>query len=218
MTPTASTASVAHDLWAASSDIAGACLDHPFVRGIASGDLARDTFVTYVGQDAIFLESFARAYAFCIAKAPDRAAMESFRALLDGVFDELRLHGSYAEQWGAPLNPPPLPSTSAYTEFLLEVATDEEAVAACAAMTPCMRLYAWLGQQLAPVTAPGSPYKEWVDTYSSPDFEELASTLEALLDRLVRSSNGDAGAGDVAAHYRRAMELELAFFEGAYRS
>ncbi len=39
-----------------------ACLEHPFVRGIATGELKRDCFAFYVGQDAFFLESFARAY------------------------------------------------------------------------------------------------------------------------------------------------------------
>ena len=77
-------------------------------------------------------------------------------------------------------------------------------------MTPCMRLYAFLGGALAPKLVPESPYREWVETYSSADTEALAARLERLLDRY----GGDAGR--LAWLYRRAMELELAFFQAAW--
>jgi thiaminase (transcriptional activator TenA) len=35
--------------------LAEAALEHSFVQGIASGELARATFAYYVGQDAAFL-------------------------------------------------------------------------------------------------------------------------------------------------------------------
>lgn len=76
-------------------------------------------------------------------------------------------------------------------------------------MAPCMRLYAWLGRELE--ANPDSPYKEWVDTYAEPSFQQLATTLEGLLDRL----GGDPEV--MAGHYRTAMGLELAFFDSAYR-
>ena len=49
----------AHDLWNVNQDLAAACLAHPFVQGIASGDLSRQRFQVYVAQDACFLEAFA---------------------------------------------------------------------------------------------------------------------------------------------------------------
>lgn len=196
-------------LWLDSADLAEACLRHPFVRGIAAGDLPQASFVFYVEQDAFFLRGFARAYALAFAKAPDTEAMETIRALLDGVFEELRLHGGYAERWGADLDPEPAPATLAYTDFLLRVAWSEPVGHILAAMTPCMRLYAHLGQQLAPEAEPTSPYREWVDTYADPEFDGLADRMEALLDR---HDNGDVA---VARHYRTAMRRELDFFEQA---
>ncbi|GGI08584.1 TenA family protein [Egicoccus halophilus] len=194
----------------ASDDLVNACRDHPFVRGIASGELARDRFVFYVEQDAWFLQAFARAYALAIAKAPDTATMDALRQLLDGVVDELRLHRGYAERWGADLEPEPAAATSAYTDFLLRVAWSAPVGPILAAMTPCMRLYAALGQALAPDTAADGPYREWVDTYASEAFEDLATTLEDLLD-----AQADAADPRVATNYRRAMALELAFFDQA---
>ncbi len=60
----------AGELWKLNRDTADACLAHPFVRGIGSGDLSRDRFRVYVAQDAYFLEAFARAYALALAKSP----------------------------------------------------------------------------------------------------------------------------------------------------
>lgn len=196
-------------LWKDNTDLAGACLDHPFLHGIARGDLARDRFVFYIEQDAFFLDGFARAYALGLAKAPDRAAMTELRELLDGVFEELRLHEGYARRWGARLDPEPSAATLAYTDFLLRVAWSEPVGRILAAMTPCMRLYSHLGQRLAPDTAGDSPYREWVETYSDPDFEALAGRMESLLDAL------DDGSDALAHHYRRAMRLEYGFFDQA---
>ena len=202
----------AQELWQRNRDLGDACLTHPFVQGIATGQLARASFEVFVAQDAYFLEAFARAYALALAKSPDREGIGVFKDLLVGVFEELALHRSYAERWGISLEPDPLVSTRAYTDFLLRVASLEPVGHIAAAMTPCMRLYAWLGQQLAATLVPESPYREWVETYSSPDLEALATRLESVLDGY---------AGDplrLAELYRQAMELELAFFQAAWES
>lgn len=194
-------------LWRENADLVRACSVHPFVRGIASGELPRDRFIFYIEQDAWFLTAFTRAYALAIAKAPDTATMAELRTLLDGVGEELELHRSYAQQWRADLDPEPAAATSAYTDFLLRVAWSEPIGHILAAMTPCMRLYAHLGQQLE--AASDSPYREWVETYGAPEFEALAARLEGLLDA------HDDGTDTLANHYRVATVRELAFFDQA---
>lgn len=202
------TTGLAATLWAANADLAQACLDDPFVRGLADGSLPIDSFRAYVAQDASFLEAFARAYALALAHSPDRHGLEQFHALIGGVLEELRLHAAYAARWQVDLaTAAPAPATRAYTDFLLATASLHGVGETCAAMTPCMRLYAYLGQQLAAAPRRGSPYQEWIDTYAAPDFEALAAALEALLDRYA----GDTSV--VRDAYRRAMQLELAFFQ-----
>ena len=99
----------AEELWKLNRDTAHARLAHPFVQGIASGDLSRQRFQVYVAQDACFLEAFARAYALALAKSPDREGIAVFKDLLVGVFDELTLHESYAQRWGVSLESEPPP-------------------------------------------------------------------------------------------------------------
>jgi thiaminase/transcriptional activator TenA len=202
----------AADLWRRNRDLADACLEHPFVQGIASGQLSLERFRVYVAQDAYFLEAFARGYALALARCPDREGIGVLKDLLAGVFEELQLHQGYAERWGISLSPEPLPATSAYCDFLLSTASLEPSGHTVAAMTPCMRLYAFLGQRLSSKLDPESLYREWVETYASADVEALASRLEDLLDRY----GGDPER--LAWLYRRAMELELAFFQAAWEA
>ena len=193
-------------LWTDNADVAGAVLAHPFVGGIGDGSLPRRLFAGYIAQDAFFLESFARAYASALVRSPDTSTLLALADLLGGVRQELRLHDSYAASWGIDMaGVEPLGATSAYTEFLLATAITEELGVVCAAMTPCMRLYAWLGQSLAR-TAVAPTYADWVKTYSDPGFEALAVRLETLLDTHATDTPA------VRANYRRAMELEYGFF------
>ena len=204
-------ASLSAALWSQNRDLAKAALEHSFVQGIASGRLARATFAHYVGQDAAYLDAFCRAYALALAKSPDSEGLVAFRELLDGAADELRLHEGYAARWGVELEPAREPATSSYADFLLALAALEPVGHIAAAMTPCMRLYAYLGQQLDARTRPENPYREWVDTYSSEGFEAKTRRLERLLDRY----GGDPDR--LAVLYHRAMELEVAFFDAAAR-
>jgi thiaminase/transcriptional activator TenA len=195
-------------LWQDNADLAAAALAHPFVQGIADGTLERDRYGAYIAQDAVFLEAFARAYGLALAHCPDRDGVEAFAALIGGVREELRLHDGVAARWGIDMTKVRAgQATLAYTEFLLATAATGDTGTVCAAMTPCMRLYAHLGQQLQ--GGADDTYREWVDAYATPAFEELAATLEGLLDRYVSDP------ATAAPVYRRAMQLEVAFFEAA---
>jgi len=196
-------------LWAGNSDLAAETLAHPFVCGLGDGSLSREIFAGYVAQDAFFLESFARAYALALARSSDTPTLLALADLLAGVREELGLHASYAARWGIDMaGVEPSSATLAYTDFLLATAATGTLGMVFAAMTPCMRLYAWLGASLDANAA--GPYAEWVQTYADPSFEALACRLERLLDE-----QADDGAA-VAAVYRRAMRLELAFFAAAF--
>ena len=144
-----------------------------------------------------------------LARSSDTSTLLTLADLLAGVRQELGLHASYAGSWGIDMTGvEPLPATLAYTEFLLATACTQDLGVIYAAMTPCMRLYAWLGASLDADTA--GPYAQWVQTYADPEFEATAAALERLLDEQA----DDAAA--VRTAYRRAMQLELAFFDAAF--
>ena len=200
-------ASLARVLWDANADWAARILAHRFVAGLGDGTLATASFKSYVAQDAYFLDAFARAYAFCLAHGTSRDDLFGFSELIAGVLEELKLHKSYTEKLNVSLDGvTPLPATTAYVDFLLGTAKRGNLGETIAGMTPCMRLYAYLGQSLA--KKPVAPaYADWVKTYSDPGFEALAVQLEGLLDQHATDTPA------VRANYRRAMELEYNFFD-----
>jgi thiaminase/transcriptional activator TenA len=199
--------SLARRLWDANADWAARILAHGFVQGLGDGTLAVESFRRYVAQDAYFLDAFARAYAFCLANGTSRDDLYGFSELIAGVVEELKLHKSFTERLQIDLDRvTPMAATQAYVDFLLGAARRGQLGETIAGMTPCMRLYAFLGQSLAR-TEVAPAYADWVKTYADPGFEALAVRLEALLD----AHASDSAA--VRANYRRAMELEYGFFD-----
>jgi thiaminase/transcriptional activator TenA len=204
--------SLSHILWQDHQEIAIACLHHPFVQSIGDGSLPEPRFAYYVGQDAFFLEAFARAYSIAAAKAYDWKAFQVFHNLAAGVLEELNLHEGYAQQWGVDLRQvKPGAATRQYTDFLLSTAWSQHPGATAVAMSPCMRLYAFLGQSLAKDGIPDHRYRQWIETYSSNDFEPLAQQLEELVNEQAVDS------ALIRSNYRYAMECEFNFFEAAWQ-
>lgn len=56
-----------------------------------------------------------------------------------------------------------------------------------AAMTPCSRLYGYLGQRLAQAYPNAKhAYQDWINTYASASYRALPASKEMLLNRLGR--------------------------------
>ncbi|MCU0570191.1 MAG: TenA family protein [Oculatellaceae cyanobacterium Prado106] len=203
---------IAATLWQENQDLAIASLHTPFVQGIGDGTLSKARFAYYVGQDAFFLEAFARAYSIAAAKAPDWPGFKTFYDLAGGVLQELQLHQGYAQTWGVDLQAvEPGAATRRYTDFLIATAWSQPVGVTAAAMLPCMKLYSFLGQQLAVNGIPQHDYTDWIKTYSSAEFEPLADQLAKLAEQYAQFD------AMVRSTYRYAMQCEVDFFEAAWR-
>lgn len=203
--------SLSQTLWQSNAELAKASLTNPFVQGIGDGSLPKEKFAYYVGQDAFFLEAFARAYSIAAAKAPDWGSFQTFHSLANGVLQELNLHQGYAESWQVDIQTvKPGSATRQYTDFLLATAWSQPVGVTAVAMSPCMRLYAYLGQELAKGGIPSHDYQDWITTYSSDEFEPLAQQLETIVDQL--SADDEL----TRSTYRYAMVCECDFFQAAW--
>jgi thiaminase (transcriptional activator TenA) len=200
-----------HDiLWRSNRHLAQSCLAHPFVQALGDGTLKVDLFRAFIAQDAYFLRAFLKAYALALARSDNTETIASFCELIGGVPEELKLHRVYAAELGIDLGSVvPNSECHAYTDFLLRTAWHTSLGETVAAMTPCMRLYAYLGGELALQCSQQHPYRRWIETYSGEEFERLAGRLEALLDRV------GADTREVQDSYRCALQCELDFFSGA---
>lgn len=198
---------LARKLWSLNADIAERCLVHPFVTGLADGSLDKEAFKRYVAQDAFFLRAFRKAFALAIARCDDTETAKIFHNLMGGVLKELNLHAAYSKEMGIEIDSvTPFPQCQAYTDFLQKTAWQDSVAEIVAAMAPCMVLYAWLGTRLQGTISPNTPYIKWIDTYASEDMQQLAKTMETLLDRMAQDTP------EIRHAYRYAMKCEYDFF------
>ena len=204
---------ITQKLWERNYNLASLSLNTKFVQGIKNGDLPKTKFQEYLAQDYFFLESFARAYGLAVSKSRNKKNIKTLSVLLSGVSEELILHETYAKEWDIDLTTNLIgPATKKYTDFLEEVSLNLSLIEIMSAMTPCMRLYSWLGKKLLNMIS-DNPYKEWILTYSDESFDNLAKSLENLIDEYDESYDID----QINFLYKKAMELELDFFN-AYSS
>ncbi len=195
-------------LWESNSELASLSLNTKFVQGLKTGKLPRNIFKEYLAQDYFFLESFAKAYGLAVSKSKDKNVIKSLSQLLVGVSDELILHETYAKEWDIDLTTNYIkPATKNYTDFLYDVSNKLSVVEIMFAMTPCMRLYSWIGKSLSGMIL-NNPYKRWIDTYSDESFDNLAKSLEAIIDNFQEQYD----LNNANNLYKKAMELELEFF------
>ena len=199
---------ISNTLWESNYELALLSLKSKFVQGLKNGNLPKHIFQEYVVQDYFFLESFSKAYGLAVSKSKDKNSKKVLSQLLEGVSEELMLHETYANEWDIDLtNNFIKPATQNYTEFLDEVSKKQSAIEIMFAMTPCMRLYSWIGKSLSNKVL-NNPYKEWIITYSDESFDNLAKSLENLID----TSKEIYDTNKANFLYKRAMELELEFF------
>ena len=199
---------ITEKLWESNSELALLCLNTKFVQGLKTGTLPKHIFQEYLAQDYFFLETFARAYGLAVSKSNDKHSIRTLSKLLMGVSKELILHETYAKNWEIDLSNNFIkPATKNYTDFLDDISKKLSAVEIMFAMTPCMRLYSWIGKKLLSMGFENT-YKEWIITYANENFENLVKSLENLIDDFQDSYD------IVKANYlyKRAMELELDFF------
>ena len=200
---------ISKHLWDKNKNLAFASLNSKFVQGIKNGNLPKNKFQLYIAQDYFFLESFARAYGLAISKCLDINSIRILSELLLGVSEELVLHEKYAKEWEISLTNNKIEKpTKAYTEFLRKISIESSCIEILVAMTPCMRLYAWIGKKLSSSTS-NNLYKNWIITYSDENFEKLAKSLEEIIDTYKGSYDLD----HLNNLYKKAMDLEVKFFE-----
>ncbi|BBL79511.1 aminopyrimidine aminohydrolase [Rubrobacter xylanophilus] len=190
------------DLWSGATR-------HPFLEGVRRGTLPRKAFERWLVQDYLFVLEGLKFQANLLARAPRRDQ----RLLIGGLSDleeELGWFEEQAGRRGLDLHARPHPINAAYCGFLARLKSEAYA-AGITALWALERAYleAWRG------AAPGAPeYREFVEHWSMPEFEEYVLRLEEAVDAALGEAPEEerARAGRVFPEVAR---LERDFWEMA---
>jgi thiaminase (transcriptional activator TenA) len=208
-------------LWREGAATYAAILEHPFLAGLTDGSLVADAFAHYVVQDAHYLNDFARALTVVGSKAPTHAGVSMFARHAAGtVAVELALHESLLPELGLDSGmiaaTPAMPTTQAYTSYLLATTYGGTFAEGVAAVLPCYWIYAEVGAELVKRGSPDPRYQRWINTYADAEYHAIVAEALALTDD-VGSTLSAAEEAQARAHFATTARYEWMFWDAAWR-
>jgi thiaminase/transcriptional activator TenA len=194
---------------------------HRFVLALASGELPEVCFRRYLVQDYLFLIHFARAWGLAIYKSDTVAEMRRAQRLVAATLDvEIGLHIEYCRGWGLSetgmAGETEAPATIAYTRFVLDRGLAGDRLDLEVALAPCIVGYAVIAAERVgdPATRlDGNRYREWLEMYAGPDYQQLAREAAAALDEQFARRGGAGRFAALAATFATAARLEADFWQ-----
>ena len=189
--------------------------------GIGNGTLSKDKFIFYLKQDYLYLIDFARYFALITARSTDLTLMTGFAELLYSTLKgEMELHRGICADFG--ISPEELerteimPDTLNYTSYLIKSALLGTIGETLAGFLPCAWGYIEIGQRLKKQGLPTDKhYRQWVETYSSDEYDKLVAYYREFLDKYALSAS-EAEKCRMEEVFMISSRLEYMFWEMAW--
>ncbi|KAK0227900.1 hypothetical protein IW262DRAFT_1347728, partial [Armillaria fumosa] len=171
-------------------------VEHDFVKRLAQGVLARESFVHFVKQDYHYLKYYARTYGLLFAKSTTFPAIESATQTILNVLHEIGNHTTFCARFG--ITADELESTEesaatmAYGCYSLDIGLQGDRIRLLMALLTCLLGYEEVGLWIKEAAKPGSlaklegnPYLHWIDDCSGPEYQNAVrlgvDTIEACV-------------------------------------
>lgn len=172
-------------------DIWNSYYEHPFVKGIGTGELEQDKFRFYIIQDYLYLLDYAKIFALGVIKSDDENTMQTFAKLLDGILNsEMGIHRHYMRtlditQEEIYSHKKSLINIS-YTHYMMAVSHNGSLAEIVVSLLACMWSYHLIGKKLSEISnSIEHPfYGEWIKTYISKGYVEINDWLISLTDEV----------------------------------
>jgi thiaminase/transcriptional activator TenA len=209
------------ELWKNALPIRRAILAHPFLVGLNSGELAKESFRFYVLQDSLYLKAYARVLSLAAAKAPKEAWANTFRAhSVSALQEESALHEGLLKELGVSARilkeASMAPTNKAYASYLLATAALEPFPNVLGALLPCYWVYLEVGRALRKRGSPDPLYQRWIEAYSSGGYESVVrEVIQMARETLGRVNEKEAEA--FAERFMASCRYEWMFWDMAFR-
>jgi len=195
---------------------------HPFVQGIAKGDLRPEQLIHYVKQDYEYLNAMIRTRAIAITKCETREDMEMFhRGIAYALYDEGAAHENlcrvagvtYAELQGSR----PAPTAHLYMSHMIAAAAVGTVGDILAATLPCPWIYREIGRRLMQEVNPdrAHPFYDWITIYGRDGGNALDRSFTRL-DQLAEEASPGA-VNRMRELFLTGCRMEYMFFDMAYK-
>src|SRR5215831_5832090 len=203
-------------LHAASEPDWSQAVEHRFVNELLTGAVPDAVMARYLIQDHRFLDSFLTLLGAALASADTfeaRLRLGRFIGLMSGEENTyfLRAFEALSVKEERRAADPDTQPTAGFKAIMREAAETRSYAAALSVLVVTEWLYLdWASR--APKPLPENfVHAEWITLHDNPNFRSFVDFLRAELDRV-----GSAQADLCHDFFRRAVALELSFFEAAY--
>ncbi|CAM3696666.1 thiaminase II [Marinicrinis lubricantis] len=197
-----------------------ASIDHPFVKGIADGTLPLEKFRFYMMQDAFYLKHYAKVLAMAAAKAESQEDLiyflntakyitEAELELHRSVFQELNVTEQEFEGFEA------APASYNYVSHMYSAIHNGDVSEAFAAILPCPWLYLEVGQYYKNARPGVSLYEDWIQLYSSREYEASVLVQIDMMNRFADPSMASKRTV-LKQHFKKSCYYEWKFWEMAW--
>lgn len=202
--------------------IFNAIFEHPFVKGIANGDLMPEQLVHYVKQDFEYLSSFIQIYGMAISKCETREDMEMFNKQISFILhSEGHPHNNFCQNSGVSYDElqgyPLAPAAHQYIRHMKSVAHEGTLGEIIAVLLPCPWTYWEIGKKLLNEKKPDSlhPFYEWIHFYGDRT-DTITEKFCARLDELAEEAS-EKEKEKMRDHFLLSCQLEYMFWDMAYK-
>ncbi|UQS85990.1 thiaminase II (plasmid) [Nicoliella spurrieriana] len=198
-------------------------LEHPFIQGIANGNVAPAALQFYVQQDFQYLNEFIKIYGNAIAKSNDRELMGFFNDQISFILNsEIHPHHifcniariNYEDQQHAT----PAPKAYLYESHMHRAGETGSLLNILAAFQPCPWTYTEIADHLVAQGAAtkDNPFYDWIMFYASDDNDKsMSDTVFAFVDRFAKQASNEELA-TASQYFLKSCELEWQFWEHAF--
>lgn len=208
-------------LWQSIGPVYEKILIHPFLKGLADGNLPRDRFQFYLLQDRLYLRAFAQALNATAAKAPrEEWALTLSRHAIEALEAERALHDEILKTWGVhpaeAAQASMAPTNAAYTNHLLAAAYSGSFAESMAALLPCYWIYWEVGKELARKGSKNPAYQKWISNYAGAAYAKTAREAIAIIEPAIARASDDERAS-ARNLFVRSARYEFMFWDMAWR-
>ena len=195
-------------------------IQHDFVKQLAAGTLAADSFRHYLVQDYLYLIHYTRVMALSVYKSDTLAQMRVGQAGVNAMLDmEIGMYLDFCSQWGIAIeeveNAPESAVTIAYSRYILDAAMSGSLAELYAVIAPCLMGYGEIGKRLKDkgfIT--NNPYQIWIDVFASDEFQAITAQNETQINTLLAEVS-PAQADKFQRLFNTAARMEVNFWQQA---
>jgi len=178
-------------LYLSAKDIWDSYYDHPFVKGIGTGELALEKFRYYMIQDYLYLLEYAKIFALGVVKAKDEETMRIFAQLVNSTLNsETNIHKDYMKRLNISdkevKNAKSSLINTSYTNYMLWVSQNEGLLQLAVTVLSCSWSYKLIADKLSQRSGSIEHefYGEWIRGYISPEYNIANNNIINLVDKL----------------------------------